>query len=306
MRVFAYLGLGIVFCCATVHAESPSDKPVSKTKSDTSAELDAIRQATLEFEKAFNRGDAKAVAAHWTKDGDYLTETGESFVGREAIEQEYESLLAGKKKHQIKIVIDRLRLLSDGAAVEDGRAIIDPPPPGAPAITKYTAVHVKEGDKWLMSTVRDTRVETPSAYYRVADLEWLIGTWVAEENGSRTESVCRWVANKSFVERSYKVTHADHSESSGIQLIGFNPEGGHIQSWNFSSDGGYAVGIWSARKNGWSADVTSTMANGTKTSATNLLIRLDDDAYTWQSVNRKAGDAALPDTTEVVLKRQAN
>ena len=29
----------------------------------------------------------------------------------------------------------------------------------APAISKYTAVHIKVGDKWLMSTVRELRVE---------------------------------------------------------------------------------------------------------------------------------------------------
>ena len=54
-----------------------------------------------------------------------------------------------------------------------------------------------------MSTVREAHVETPSAYHNVADLEWLIGTWTAEEHGGTMTSVCRWVANKSFVERSF-------------------------------------------------------------------------------------------------------
>ena len=137
-----------------------------------------------------------------------------------------------------------------------------------------------------MSTVRDTRVETPSTYRNVADLEWLIGTWTAEEHGAKTESVCRWVANKSFVERSYTVTHADGTTTSGVQLIGWNPPAGHVQSWNFSSDGGHAVGVWSPREGGWSAEIRGVTGDGAPTTAVNLLTRLDDNAYAWQSVQR--------------------
>jgi hypothetical protein len=36
----------------------------------------------------------------------------------------------------------------------------------------------------------------------------------------------------------------------------------------------------------------------------NLLTRLDDNAYTWQSIQRTAGARSLPDTDEVVIKRQ--
>jgi hypothetical protein len=156
-----------------------------------------------------------------------------------------------------------------------------------------------------MSTVRDAHVETPSAYKNVADLDWLIGTWVAEEHGGRMVSVCRWVANKSFVERSYTVTHPDKSTSSGVQLIGFNPAAGHIQSWNFSSDGGHAIGVWSAREGGWQAQLEGVTGEGVNTAALNLLTRIDDNAYTWQSVQRTAGETQLPDTDEVVFKRQS-
>ncbi|MHB8971139.1 MAG: hypothetical protein ACYC3X_17355 [Pirellulaceae bacterium] len=38
--------------------------------------------------------------------------------------------------------------------------------------------------------------------------------------------------------------------------------------------------------------------------AINVLTRLDDNAYTWQSVRRTAGGMTLPDTDEVVLKRR--
>src|SRR6185436_3306757 len=133
----------------------------------------------------------------------------------------------------------------------------------------------------LMSTVRDTRVETPSGYSKVADLEWLIGTWTAEEHGAKTVSVCRWVANKSFVERAYTITNHDGTTSSGLQIIGWNAQGEHVQSWNFSPDGGYAIGVWTPREGGWEAEVRGVTGAGTSTTATNHLRRLDDNAYVW-------------------------
>ncbi len=205
---------------------------------------------------------------------------------------------------RLRVVIDSLRLLNDLTAIEDGRTMVDPPPLGAPGMGKYTAIHVKVDGKWLISTVRESWIETPSTYKNVADLEWLVGTWVGEQHGAKSESVCRWVANKSFVERKYQVTQTDGTTTSGVQLIGWNPELGRVQSWNFSSDGGHAVGVWSPRENGWSAEMRGTTGAGLPTTAINLLTRLDDNAYVWQSIQRTLDGRPLPDTDEVVLKRR--
>jgi uncharacterized protein (TIGR02246 family) len=285
-------------------ARFPSDKPAARLPaSESNGDLAAIRAASESFIAAFNAADAKAVAALWTEQGDLTDGSGRTVTGRAAIEQAYAAFFQANPGGKIRLAIDSLKLLSDNAAIEDGRAVLDPPPAGAPATSKYTAIHVKADGKWLLSTVRDSRVEQPSAYPNVSDLEWLIGTWTAEEHGAKTESVCRWVAGKSFVERKYTLTHADGSTASGVQLIGWNPQGGHVQSWNFSADGGHAIGIWSPREAGWTAETRGVTGDGVATSAINLLTRLDDNAYVWQSVERTAGGQALPDTEEVVLKR---
>lgn len=268
-------------------------------------DLRALRQTAAAFTAAFNKADAKAVAALWTADGELIDDTGRRLTGRSEIEKAYAELFANSAGAKIQIIVDSLRLLSPDAAIEDGRAILEPAPAGPPSITKYTVVHVKHDGQWLMSTARETRVETPSGYSKVADLEWLIGTWTAEEHGSKTESVCRWVANKSFVERTFTTTHADHSTASGVQLIGFNPELDHIQSWAFTSDGGHAVGVWTPRDNGWAAEMRGVTGDGTITTAVNHLTKLDDNAYVWQSVQRTLGGNPVADTGQVVLKRSS-
>jgi uncharacterized protein (TIGR02246 family) len=312
VRSICWVGL-VGLCVGSWHslawsqeASSPGRNEKAKgSASQQAADLAAIRAASREFAAAFNQGNAKALAALWTEDGDLLDESGSRLVGRKAIEAAYAGYFAQHPQGRMQIVIDDLRLLSEDAAIEDGRAIVDPPPAGAPGIGKYTAVHVKRDGKWLMSTVRESRLETPSNYRHVADWEWLIGTWTAEEHGAKTESVCRWIANKSFVERTYRVTHADGTLASGVQIIGLEPGSGRVQSWNFSSDGGYATGVWTPHEGGWTGQIRGFTGNGTPTTAVNRLTRLDDNAYAWQSVERTVGGEPVPDTDEVVHKRSS-
>src|SRR5947209_15576383 len=50
-----------------------------------------------EFIKAFNKGDAKAVASFWTEDGDYVDQLGHQYKGREALEKLYAKVFASQK-----------------------------------------------------------------------------------------------------------------------------------------------------------------------------------------------------------------
>ncbi len=171
-------------------------------------------------------------------------------------------------------------------------------------ISKYTAVHVKVDGKWLLASVRDTVSESSSAAGVLADLDWLIGDWIAEENGVRTESKCRWIVNNKFVERSYTTTQVDGTVTNGLQIIGWNSQANHVQSWSFTPDGGHAVGVWSPTEGGWLAKISGTTGDQASTTAVNLLRRLDDNAYVWRSMDRTAGDTRLPDTDEVIMRRR--
>jgi uncharacterized protein (TIGR02246 family) len=316
--VFFLIGVGVlsvamVFAQESEPAAGKRKGETKKKKADAvpavaaneNAELQALRQSSQQFVAAFNKGDAKAVAALWTPTGEYVDDSGRVFAGRAAIEAEYARFFKEHPGHTIKLAIDSLKLLSDAAAMEDGRALLDPEPAGAPAISKYTAVHVKVDGKWLMSSVRDVHVPTPSAYGQLRDFEWLIGSWEAEEHGAKTEVTCRWIANKSFFERSYRVTKGGQVTAAGVQIIGWNPQLGAPQSWLFVSDGGQTTGKWTPRENGWMIESQGMLADGTPTTAVTTFTKLDENAFAWQSLSRTAGGMALPDTEEIVLKRVA-
>jgi uncharacterized protein (TIGR02246 family) len=304
-RVFGCFALAMATCGVCVAQEAETSSESQTSASDPRAEdLAAIRAGAKTFADAFNNKDAEAIAAMWVEEGEYIDESGRRYSGREAIKKNYAELFEDGDESQIRIMIDSVRMLGHEAAIEEGRAVVEPAPIGSPGFSKYTVMHLKVDGTWLMASVRDTWIETPSTHKNLADLQWLIGTWNAEEHGIKTESVCRWVANKSFVERRYTTTHADGTKSSGVQLIGWNPRFDSVQSWNFSPDGGHAVGLWSPVKNGWAAQMHGVTGSGAMTRSFNTLQRLDDNAYVWQSVQRSMGVISLPDTDEVVLKRQ--
>ena len=272
---------------------------------DEAADLAAIRQESQAFVEAFNRADAASVAALWAEQGEYTDEAGRTLKGRVAIAEEYRDFFAKNPGAKIRLAIDSLKLLSPTAALEDGRAMIDSPTGGAASASKYLAVHVKVDGRWMMSTVRDARDGAPGGSQPLADLEWLIGSWRAEEHGARVESVCRWVAGKSFVERTYTTTLPGGATQSGVQIIGWSPTEGQVQSWSFTSDGGHAVGMWRPQARGWAAEMRGVTGDGRGTAAINRLTKLDNDAYVWQSVQRSVGGQSVADTDEVVLKRVA-
>ncbi|WP_197454448.1 SgcJ/EcaC family oxidoreductase [Stieleria varia] len=280
-----------------------ADASVVAEAKPISPDLDAIRDASQSFVDAFNHHDANAVAALWTKDGEYIDGAGRVLVGRDEISKDYHEYFAANPEAKITIVIDSLRLLSSDTAIEDGRAAVESSAGNTGLFATYTVVHAKVNGHWMMASVRDETIEPQASATSAADLEWLVGKWVAEEHGVTMESDCRWVVDGRFIQRTYTTTQVDGSKSSGVQLIGWNPDGGHVQSWDFSPDGGHAVGTWMPQEGGWSAHMRGVTGDGTLTNAINQLRRLDDSAYVWQSIQRTAGGMVIPDTDEVVLKR---
>ena len=69
----------------------------AEKKPEGGSEENAIRAAVESYVAAYNRGDAKAVASHWSESGEWISPSGQRFQGRQAIEKEMESLFAENK-----------------------------------------------------------------------------------------------------------------------------------------------------------------------------------------------------------------
>ena len=265
----------------------------------------ALRTAAKEFTAAFDRGDAEALAQHFTTDAVYVDDNGQRFAGRKSIQQEYATLFAKRSDLRLQLEIDSIRLLNATTAIEEGRVALSPQAPGSMRVmSRYTAVHTRQDGKWLMADVRDTRVELPPDYGQLEDLGWLVGTWAVVDDKKRVEIKGRWVEDHHYLARMHRVTESGKVTSTGLEMIGLDPATGQITSWSFASDGGHAVGFWAPHDNGWTVQSVGVMRDGTETIATYSLSRKDKDTLVWKSGNRFAGDTALPDHQEVTLKRQ--
>jgi len=259
-----------------------------------------IRECAKTFSNAFNSGDAKAIAAQWTMDGDYTNEAGIEFNGREAIEKEYTNFFKQYPGVKIKIDIEEIKMLSETSAIEEGTATLGE---FAPVECHYVLIHVKKNGKWLIASARDMRIEAKSNFERFSELEKLIGTWSHETSAGKIETTYRWIANKKFIERKFSVSIDGKTTLSGTQIIGWEPSSQQITSWLFDSTGGNGVATWTPTEKGWMIQSSGVTSDGTTTAATNYWNFSNNDTITWNSTNRIMGNEPLAEAAELTLKR---
>jgi uncharacterized protein (TIGR02246 family) len=265
-----------------------------------------IRQSTEAFAKAFDQGDAQAIAALWTPDGKLVDAMGRVFKGRAEIEAAYKEFFAAHPGDKIKISVDSIQLLGEDAALEQGTASLEPADSrGTESGATYTAVHVRGDGKWMMAFVHEANAAAPASAATLNDLDWMVGTWTAEEYGATMTVECRWLPNNSFLERKFTLHTPDKLTTSGMMLIGVDPRTGGLASWNFNFDGSHAVAAWMPTPHGWAIHSVGLLPDGTETHAVNVITKLDDNAYAWRSMYRSVGLQQLPDVGEIVLRRAA-
>jgi len=269
----------------------------------------AIRKSDDAYVRAYNKQDAKALAALWSPEAVYVDpETGDESVGREEIEKEFADTFAGLKDAKLEVNVNSIKFLSPNVAVEDGTARVIRPK-GEPDESTYSALFVKRDGKWLLDRVTEEEppAPPPSNYDHLKDLEWMVGSWIDnDEDGQTTiQTDCNWTKNKNFMTRSFAAVIRDRVDMSGMQVVGWDPAAKQIRSWVFDSDGGFAEGKWTRKGDRWLIQQTGTLADGRKTSAVNIVKKVDDNSFTWQTVQRSVAGDVLPDVEEVTIVRKS-
>ena len=268
-------------------------------------ETDVIRESVKSYVDAYNAGDAKRLADHWAENAVFISRrTGEEVNGREAIKREFTEMFADGPNARLEVFVDSVRLITKSVAIEDGTAKVVRRGE-APSESRYTVVYLKEDGQWRIDSVRETVLPNDSNHYpQLKELEWLIGEWVDEGDGSSIHTTCEWTSNKNFIVRSFKVFIEDRMSIEGTQVIGWDPAAGHIRSWIFDSQGGFGEGVWTSENDRWVIKATATMEDGKQASAVNILTKIDNDTMTWQAVNREVDGELLPNIDAVTVVRK--
>jgi uncharacterized protein (TIGR02246 family) len=293
---------GAVFLAALVGSSAAS--------ADQSADEAAIRANAAKYVDSYNRRDSKSMASMWSPEAIYSDDsTGETAIGRDAIAKQLDRAFAGAEDAKLKVVIDSIDFVSPNVAVEKGTSEVTytkhPPEKSA-----YTAVHVKRDGKWMLDRVTDSEAEgkpegpPPSNYEHLKELEWMIGAWVDEGRKTTIQTECEWTKNKNFMTRSFASVVDGQVSKSGMQIVGWDPIAKQIRSWVFDSDGGFSNGMWKHKGDKWIIQQTGTLPDGGKASATHIMKRIDNDSFTWQSIDRTVDGQVMPNVAEVLVVRK--
>ncbi len=268
----------------------------------------AIRKSDEAYVAAYNKHDAKALADLWSPEAVYVDpETGERAVGHDQIEKEFAETFAGMKDAKLEVDVKSINFLSPNVALESGTARVIHPK-GEPDESTYSALFVKREGKWLLDRVTEEEPPTPppSNYEHLKDLEWMVGSWVDQEDHATVQTDCEWTKNKNFMTRSFAAVVGDQVNMSGMQIVGWDPNAKRIRSWVFDSDGGFSEGKWTHKDNRWVIQQTGILPDGRKSSAVNIIKHVDDNSFTWQSTQREVAGDMLPDVNEVLIVRKTS
>ncbi|MFN7734111.1 MAG: YybH family protein [Pirellula sp.] len=270
-----------------------------------SAKLDSapIAQAVKAYEGAYNRGDINAIESLWTEEAVYSNRaTGVEIQTKKKIVEELKKTISGGKKGTMALTTDSVQFLSPTVAVEHGTASIVRSGED-PEVYIYTAVYVKQGNKWLLDRVTDDAAPVPHPSKQLQVLEWMLGSWNGGSKNAQVHIECNWTANRSFLNRSFTITEGNET-FSGTQIIGWDPINKRIRSWTFDQDGTYSEGTWTQRGDAWTILNQGVLPDGSKSGMVNVMTKIDDSTISWKTTDRAAAGKMLPDLGEIVLLKE--
>jgi uncharacterized protein (TIGR02246 family) len=272
---------------------------------DPSADEAAIRKAAESYVEAFNKHDAEAVANHWSPDAVYLNRsTGAEVVGRPAIVEQFSTLFADQPEVKLEVKVASVQFVSPNVAIEHGTAKITTPN-APPEEVEYSAVDVRRDGKWLLDRVTDKSNEPPPTHYEeLKALEWMVGNWTDEIENAEVEVDCNWTKNKNFITRAFKVSIDGEVDASGMQIIGWDPAAKTIRSWTFDSKGTFAEATWEHRGDRWFIRNRGVLPDGRPATMINVMKQVDENAFTWATIERTAGDELLPNIDAIQIVRR--
>jgi uncharacterized protein (TIGR02246 family) len=293
-KTIAIAGIASALASLALAAE-PTEKP-------TSPEAAAITNQIADYVKAYNAGDAKALAQHFADDAEYTDENGELTQGRSDIEQLLTETFAENKGATLEMQADAVRPLGTDVFQERGETRVTSPD-GQKRSASYTAIYTKKDSRWLISRLIESPIADPTPGDQLSQLAWMVGTWKDKGGAYSVETKADWARGNNFLTRNFKVSEGDDVLLEGWQIIGWDPIQKRIRSWIFDSDGGYGQGSWTRDGNRWLVKETRVSPDGTESSAEQTLTYVDPDHCSYESANRTVNGDPQPNIAKVDIER---
>lgn len=277
-------------------------QPASNLSTSADPTTEAFFKTAAAFDDAYNAHDADTLAALFTDDGELVIDEG-AIVGRDAIRNAFTAHFADFPESTIRTEIDAIRFPSPNVTIEEGRTFSSRTAEEPAVERSYVIVHVRDGGKWSIASVREEQTTPLTAAEALEELAWLVGDWVDENDDATVETSCRWSDDGNWLLQDYRIQLNGGPEMSGTQRIGWDASHEQIRSWSFDSLGGFIEGVWEFDGERWTAQLTGVASDGAIGSGTRVFTPLGKDAYLLQSFHRVLDGEALPDSEVTVVRR---
>lgn len=267
----------------------------------------AIAETLSAYLKAFNKQDADAVGMYWTEDGVSVDqETGEQAVGREAIVLRLKTLFEETPNTKLTGQVESVRMIRPEVATVEGRATLYVGDDD-PVESIFTAIFVKEGDAWKISSSNERDLPSPtSSYAALKELEWLVGSWQDQSEAASVNTAVRWAPNQAFLIRSFNADFPDGRNYQGTQVIGWDPLSKQIRTWTFHSDGSFGQGTITKNDDSWQIKMWQVLGDGSLASATRRMTPVDDNSFSLQTISQTMNGEPTPSSPAITVVRTDN
>jgi uncharacterized protein (TIGR02246 family) len=277
----------------------PADPPAAGRAAPAAAsDQEAIRTALRGYVAAFNKGDLDGLMAYWSADPEFISESGETTRGREALTALFKATFTEHKGATMKITVKSVRLLKPDVALQDGLVTVTAAD-GTPDKGAYTSVWTRTDGKWLLARVQDipgdsAATAAPTAE-RLKQLDWLVGDWASEGKHTPVTFSCKWAKGQSFLTVEETIHLQDQEPMTLTEFVGWDPVQQQIRSWVFDSRGGFGEGLWTRTGNRWTAESAGVLADGRRASSNNTWKYVDHNTCEWDSVDRELDGRPAPE-----------
>ena len=308
MKATSLAVTAMAMACSIVTASVAADNSstgAQKTQQPTVQSSPEYQEAEDQFRKyqqAYDRGDAKTLASFYAEDVDYIDQDGVEVKGRGEMEKLFIENFQANPGAKIAITIEEVKPLTPDVQVNRGVATVTATS-GLTESTRYAAVLAKKNDGWQICQLTETAAPAPSASSQLEALKWLIGIWENKDADQTVETKVEWAGDKNFLVRTFKLKGAEESETDGWEIVGWDPDRQQIRSWIFDSNGGFGESSWSYDGGHWLIRASNVLPDGSRSTGENVLTKIDDNKFTWESQNPTLDGEPQPSVPKIVVHR---
>jgi uncharacterized protein (TIGR02246 family) len=304
---FVLLGAASVIAQEATTNRLPATGASPATVKDSTQEAEPIRQALRSYIDAFNKHDAKAVAALWMTKGVYVDRsTGERIEGRDALGRDFAATFKEQPTARLDGNVQSVRFIRPDVASADGQAVESAQGDESGGNkTAFSAIFVREGGHWLIDSIQESDLPASQPEpVSLTDLEWMVGHWVDKSDQARVDTVCHWSGRQTFLMRSFTIKTSEENEpEQGTEIIGWDPKTKQIRSWMFLSDGSFGEAVWTKDGKDWEREGTQTLSDGRTASGTQVISRVDDNTMTVEMIAKDIDGEPQPASDPLTVVR---